>query len=122
MSDANWFPNATARLVDELKRSSDEAETACGEPGVEVEVAGDMGGEPTPPTTVVTLRKEGCLATLLVRVFDPEYRLEVQTVPQTATHAVQAKHHDGSVEWVWSGRSFDTAQLGAEIVRVWTSA
>ncbi len=123
MTSESWYGDAVDGLLEELRRSSDRSEASCGEGGAtEVEVAGEAGGEPAPPTEVVTFRREGCEKTLLVRVFEPEYRLEIQTVPQTATHAVQAKRHGAAVEWVWGGRPFGTTELAAEIVRVWQAS
>lgn len=120
MTRETWYAVEVDRLVEALERASDREGASCGAAErTELDAADGLGAEAAPASAVVTLHKEGCGTDLMIRVVEPEYRLEIQTVPQSATHVVQAKHGAVAVEWVWGGRSYGTNELAEEIVRVW---
>ena len=120
--DQSTFRAEVTRLIDMMGRPAAGARGACG--GGEEPEVDDATGEPGggDDEGIATLRKDGCSNSILLRAIDAEFRVEVQTVPQTTTLLVHARdRRGGGVEWVYEGRVRSTDELANDLAGLWSS-
>src|SRR5688500_14416467 len=101
--DTELFSDEVSRLLETIKGQSDRRAARCGTGDLTGVDRVDEEAESEPGTLVASLQRDGCEHQLLLRSFPGDLRLEVQTVPQTVTHTMQAHIAGRSIEWVWNG-------------------